>query len=385
MQAPVNETDALYAAILYSYASEVVTMSSELTALLAFLVTLAICLDADFVGRLFGVMAYPDHRRKHARPTPQLGGVAILAGFTVWATGEFIFMGPSADPILLVILLTAGGLGMVGFVDDQREVSPALRILLLLVFLGIAFALDGRLISPVLHWYNFAPTVIRTWVYVPLIGLTAIGLVNSVNMSDGQDGLVGSMFVIWTACLMIVSTGELQTIASVFFALSLIFLVFNLRGRVFLGDCGSYGVTFAIGLMVTLAHAQNRISLETAIVWFFIPVIDCLRLIITRPLQGRSFFEGGRDHFHHRLIDRFGMRLSALIYILVVASSSITVTLLPQLSLVVLCGLSGFYFTFAKFSEGVDLVLDSLGEAATPESSRVISISHSHRRESERT
>jgi hypothetical protein len=47
-----------------------------------------------------------------------------------------------------------------------------------------------------------------------------------------------------------------------------------------------------------------------------------------------------------------GMRLSALTYIFVVAGSSIIVTLNPKFSLVVLCGLCAFYFTFARLSEG---------------------------------
>jgi UDP-GlcNAc:undecaprenyl-phosphate GlcNAc-1-phosphate transferase len=355
-------------------------MSFGLIVLLAVLATLFICVNADSLGAQFGVVAHPDHRRKHALPTPQLGGVAILVGFTIWAICELFYMGSRSDPILLAVLFTGGGLGMVGFVDDQREVSPTLRILLVLVFLGIAFALDSRLISPVLHWYSFSSTAIPPWVYVPLMALTAIGLVNSVNMADGQNGLVGSMFATWTACLVIVSTGELQVMAGMFFALSLVFLAFNLRGKVFLGDCGSYGVTFAIGLMVTLAHAQGRVSLETIIVWFFLPVIDCLRLLISRPLQGRGFFEGGRDHFHHRLIDSMGLRLSAVTYIFVVAASSIIATMTPKYSLVVLCSLCAFYFTFARLSEGEVEELTE-GEEMLRSSLNVVPLSNNTRRE----
>jgi len=356
-------------------------MSAGLMVLLGFLVTLLICVNADSLGARFGVMAHPDHRRRHASPTPQLGGVAILSGFTIWTICELLYAGPSADPILLAVLFTGGGLGMVGFVDDQREVSPTLRILLLLVFLGIAFALDPRLISPVLHWYSFSETSVPPWIYVPLMALTAIGLVNSVNMADGQNGLVGSMFVTWTACLAIVSTGELRMLAGVFFALSLIFLIFNLRGNIFLGDCGSYGITFAIGLMTTLAHAQGRVQLETIIVWFFIPVIDCLRLLVTRPLQGRAFFEGGRDHFHHRLIDSLGKRLSAGTYIFVVAASSIIVTLNPKFSLLTLCGLCAFYFTFARLSEGNSLRSQAEDDDILQGSLNVVSITEGRGRD----
>jgi UDP-GlcNAc:undecaprenyl-phosphate GlcNAc-1-phosphate transferase len=104
--------------------------------------------------------------------------------------------------------------------------------------------------------------------------------------------------------------------------------------------------------MVILAHARGQVSLETVIVWFFVPVVDCLRLMITRKLQGRSPFEAGCDHFHHRLIDSLGKRRSAVIYIAAVATSSLCATLAPRFALVFLCVLCGFYFSFARLSEG---------------------------------
>ena len=49
------------------------------------------------------------------------------------------------------------------------------------------------------------------------------------------------------------------------------------------------------------AHASGAVTVATVIVWFFIPVIDCLRLMITRRMSGRSPLSADRDHFHHRL------------------------------------------------------------------------------------
>ena len=169
-------------------------MISQLLALGAILTALLVCLGARQIGEKFDVMAMPDNRRKrHAVPTPQVGGLAILSGLTIWMIGTLLLSAPPANPLLLSILLSAAGLGRVGFVDDQRDLSPPLRILLLLTFMGIAFALDPKLISSSLNWYSFANTQISPWVYVPLMGLTTIGIVKSVTMADGQNGLVGSM------------------------------------------------------------------------------------------------------------------------------------------------------------------------------------------------
>ncbi|HEY0281251.1 MAG TPA: hypothetical protein VGC27_01360, partial [Rhizomicrobium sp.] len=168
---------------------------------------------------------------------------------------------------------------------------------------------------------------------------------------DGQNGVVGSMYVIWSGCLLFVTSGTSQQIAGVLFVLSLVFLVFNLRGKLFLGDCGSYGVTFAVGLLVTLAHAKAQVSLETVIVWFFIPVADCIRLLISRPLRGVSPFMGDHDHFHHRLEDKLGKNQGLATYAVVIAASSLIATLDPRFALVCLCALSAFYFSFAWLSD----------------------------------
>lgn len=328
-------------------------MKLDIPALIALLVTLTVCLNARFLGERFNVMAMPDKRKRHARPTPQVGGLAILSGLAVWLIGRLFLDGFITEPLLLAEFLAAGGLALVGFIDDQREISPVLRILLVLAFTGIALALDPRLVATRLTWYSFASTPVAAWVYYPLIGVTALGLVNSVNMADGQNGLVGGMFVTWAACLMFVTQGTLAAMAGLLLVLGLLFLAFNLRSKMFLGDCGSYGITFAIGLMAMQAYAQGHVTLETIIVWFFVPVMDCVRLLITRPLQGRSPFSGGRDHFHHRLIDSFGIHFSALIYVGVVAGSSLVATLAPRFSLLALCALCGFYFSFARLSEGL--------------------------------
>lgn len=332
--------------------SSSVSVVAELASLAAVTIAFLVCRNADVIGKLLHVVAYPDlQRRRHARPTPQVGGIAILLGFTVWLASLLFCVEPDDQRLLLAILLSAAGLGVVGFEDDQNETSPITRILLLLVFMGVAFVVEPQLIARVLNWGSFNPTAIPFWAYLFVMGVTAVGVVNAVNMADGQNGVVGSMYVVWSGCLMLVTSGTSQTIAGILFALSVVFLVFNLRGKLFLGDCGSYGVTFAFGLLVTLAHARGEVTLETVIVWFFIPVVDCLRLLIGRPLRGAAPFAADRDHFHHRLEDKLGKQQGIATYIGAVAASSLAATLNPRFALVCLCVLSALYFSFARLTE----------------------------------
>jgi UDP-GlcNAc:undecaprenyl-phosphate/decaprenyl-phosphate GlcNAc-1-phosphate transferase len=318
----------------------------------AAVVTLVICLRAFPIGLKLSVLSYPDECRKlHQGATPQLGGLAILAGLLVWVAVVLLANVAADRHLLFAIGLSAVGVGAVGFADDQTGLTPGARVVMLIAFLAMAFLVDHDFASMRLNWGSFEPTHIPIWAYVPLMALTAGGVVNAVNMADGQDGVAGGMFVTWSGCLMLVTTGTAAAIAGVICVLSLVFLVFNLRGKIFLGDCGSYGITFVLGLLVTLAHARGQLTLETVIVWFFIPVADCLRLLISRPLRGRSPFLADRDHFHHRLEDKMGKQQGLVCYLAAVTISCLVAALEPRFALVCLCVLSAFYFSFARLTD----------------------------------
>jgi len=335
-------------------------------------VTLGVCLYARTLGRRLSVMAYPDQARKlHKCATPQIGGFAVLCGLLVWVAAMLLSHTAADRSLLYAIGISAVGTGAIGFADDQKGLMPATRILMVLVFIGAAIMLDRNFMSLRLNWGSFEPTSIPSWVYVPLLALTAGGVVNAVNMADGQDGVAGGMFVTWSGCLMLVTTGTSAAIASVIFVLSIIFLVFNLRGKLFLGDCGSYGVTFVLGLLVTLTHARGQVSLETVVVWFFIPVADCLRLLISRPLRGRSPFLGDRDHFHHRLEDKMGKQQGLICYMFAVSIASLVAALEPRFALVCLSVLSAFYFSFAWLTDA-NVPVQKKADTTVPPAANII-------------
>jgi UDP-GlcNAc:undecaprenyl-phosphate GlcNAc-1-phosphate transferase len=332
-------------------------------ALLSIVTALLICGNAETVGRRLRVMDHPDSERKlHKRPTPLVGGIAVLSGLVLWLAAMFA-VGAAPEPRLFAaILLCAAGVGLVGFVDDQSSTTPLTRILLLLTFLAVAFVADPELIAPWFNWGSFEPTRLPAWLYCLIMGVAAVGVVNAVNMADGQNGLVLGMYVVWSACLFIVAPGVISPIALVLLGTSLVVLMFNLRNRLFLGDCGTYGVTFVFGLLCMYAHARGRLSIEVITVWFFIPVADCLRILVTRLLNGRSPAEGDRDHLHHRLHDKLGPNYGRAAYLGVVALTSVTATLAPHLALLCLTLLSAFYFSFAWLS---DASIEDAGAATT--------------------
>jgi UDP-GlcNAc:undecaprenyl-phosphate GlcNAc-1-phosphate transferase len=310
----------------------------------ALTIELLILFRAPDIGNKLNVVDYPDSgRKRHLRATPLVGGLAIVT--SVLLSAAVSLMGDrSADTTLnLAVLLCGGGAALVGYADDQSSTSPSSRILILFLLSAIALVICPLLVPAAIHWAHFEAWALAPWLSYAFIAVAMAGLVNAVNMADGQNGIVIGMFVIWSVCLMAATTGQMQSLSFVLLLSCAIAWIFNMLGRVFLGDAGTYGVTFIFGILAIRAHNSGAVSAEILAVWFFIPIVDCLRLMISRIRRGQAPSNGDRNHFHHRLQDIFGTTYSCIIYLGAVAGSSIATTLMPRLSIVCLILLGTFY------------------------------------------
>jgi len=300
----------------------------------ALALSLAILVNAEPIGRRLGVIDYPDNRRKlHARATPLIGGIAMIVPLLVWSMlGYFWPVFAEGGRVPLSVLICGGAAALIGFLDDRTPASAVARLAALLVLTYVAMLLEPKLVPAQFNWGHLAPSRTAPWLAEILVAIGMAGYVNAVNMADGQDGCVTGMFVIWSACIILAGGGSTADMAAILLLTGIAVFVFNLQRKVFLGGAGTYGVTFVFGLLVLRLHNHWGLTGEAVMVWFFIPVVDCLRLMIMRPLQGHSPFEGDRNHFHHRLDDRFGKHGGLAIYLGLVASTSLTVAVVPRLA-----------------------------------------------------
>jgi UDP-GlcNAc:undecaprenyl-phosphate GlcNAc-1-phosphate transferase len=149
---------------------------------------------------------------------------------------------------------------------------------------------------------------------VPLTIFAIVGVINATNMSDGMDGLAGSLAVVTGAGLLALSAsgnpaGPETGALVVFLATVAGFLAFNLRiggrahARAFLGDAGSalLGVVLAY-LLIRLSQGPAAPVRPVTALWLFaVPLFDAVGSMLRRMGRGRSPFLADERHYHHYL------------------------------------------------------------------------------------
>ncbi len=291
--------------------------------LVAFLATFGLTAFVRTLATRAGALDYPDARKKHAMPTPKLGGVAVLAGF-VLALGPR----PILDAELLSIAVCALALMLAGALDDTRGLSSRVRLALQLICALVIVAAGVRL--------NLLPGTAGMIVNVALSVLWIVGITNAYNFIDGLDGLAASLGGLIAVLLSLVAwrSGQPELLA-VCLALTgalLGFLPHNLRpGRsatIFLGDSGSASVGFllaALAIKEDWAEGDPLVALAAPVLIFSVLIYDMIQTTLLRIAHGRvrTFQQWvdyvGRDHIHHRFEDLLGGPGRALCLILVLS------------------------------------------------------------------
>ena len=128
-------------------------------------------------------------------------------------------------------------------------------------------------------------------------------MMNAINMLDGMNGLAGGLCLIWTLFLLVYAPPEIFSLLVLLALCLFVSLVFNLADKLFLGNSGSYacGLTISLLTIYTYNKSPVRLPADVVVVWFIVPVLDCLRIMLTRALQGRSPLSADTNHLHHCL------------------------------------------------------------------------------------
>lgn len=301
----------------------------------AFIVSFAFTFATTPLVRRFafkiGAIDIPkDNRRMHKKPTPRIGGLAIIFGFMV---ATLCFAQPSRQ--LYGTLAGAAIIAVMGVIDDCKNLPAKLKFVIqIIAALVVVFAGDIKIdvftnpnfLSDNPYW------VLPEWLSVTLTVIWIVFITNAVNFIDGLDGLAAGVSAIMSISLVFISirVGE-YPIAILGIALMgscFGFLPFNFNpAKIFMGDTGS---TFLGFMLATLSiqgvfKSYAVISFAVPLLILGLPLFDALFAMIRRILRGQSPMTADRGHLHHRLVD-MGFSQKQTVFILYAISGVLGIT-----------------------------------------------------------
>ena len=226
------------------------------------------------------------------------------------------------DTITLAMILCGGLIVAFMLVDDFFGLRASLRIIFQAAIVLFMILISEEYITNLGNLYGNGDVNLGA-IAIPFTIFCVVGLMNAYNMIDGLNGICASFGLVPLIFLTFfgsVKYGLLIPIGAI-----LGFMAYNLgylgkKRRVFLGDSGSNYIGFTVAfLCITYSQDSQIINPVTALWLVAIPLLDCLGVIVSRVKKGLMPFTPGRDHLHHKLLDK-GYSPKNILYIFILIS-----------------------------------------------------------------
>ncbi len=247
----------------------------------------------------------PQNHTTEKKNTPTFGGIFIILA-TIITT---ILFANVKNQYILVILLIFTSFGFIGLTDDLLKViyknpngfKGSYKIIIQFLIIGLTYIWLGqideihnnnRIFFPIFNHFSIG---IGETIYILFFTFVIVGTSNSVNLTDGLDGLLSIPAIINLICLIVLIISASHNFYAkdlkipyiknsselIYFCLALIgaiigFLQFNLKpAKIFMGDVGSLAIGSALGLIAIITKQE--------FVFFFISllfVIEAMSVIL---------------------------------------------------------------------------------------------------------
>jgi UDP-N-acetylmuramyl pentapeptide phosphotransferase/UDP-N-acetylglucosamine-1-phosphate transferase len=244
-------------------------------------------------------LARPNERSSHRLPTPQGGGIFVVATTVAAAALANCLQANVPTTFSLAWLLAATiALAVVGAVDDLRALQAVPRLILQIVAVAVVVATlpaEFHLIPALPEWVE------RCVIFVALLWF-----VNLVNFMDGIDWMTVAEVAPLSAALagfglMGVLPHDATLVALALCGAMIGFAPFNRPvARLFLGDVGSLPIGLLLGWLLALLAEMH---LAAALLLPLYYLADATVTLLRRLFKGEPVMQAHRSHFYQRALD----------------------------------------------------------------------------------
>jgi phospho-N-acetylmuramoyl-pentapeptide-transferase len=300
------------------------------TMIYSILVSFLISLAAGYVGVPFlkrlklGQQVRDDGPQTHLSKagTPTMGGIIIVVALVITT---FLFRTGNYRFVLFSLGVTAG-FGLIGLMDDliivirkrslglrayQKIIGQTAIALIIAFFAYFNPEIGSKLIVPFfgVEWD------LGIW-YIPFTVIAVVLIVNSVNLTDGLDGLASGVTIINSATYTIIFFGIIQQLSGRYLELTNImnmmvfsaaltgaclgFLRFNTYpAKVFMGDTGAFALGGALSVIVVVSRLQLLLIITGFM--FLLTSISVILQVGSYKLRKKRIFKMAPLHHHFEL------------------------------------------------------------------------------------
>ncbi len=294
--------------------------------LVALVVTYIVTLPTIKFAHKHNLVVPPDERKVHKVPLPDVGGAAMFIGFIAGILTGLLFSGLSSIydlvPQLLGLIIGAGAIFSVGFIDDRLDMSPPAKLAGQVLSAMILY-----FVGDTMYWFKipFGSLLVLSPTITPLItAVWVIMIENAINLIDGLDGLAAGIVAIASGsfaiyALKLVDMGLIGTsnfgplVASICCGIALGFLPNNFHpSKIIMGDSGALLLGFLLAASTSVVGGRTPDTSGEAYFFFApllipiivlgVPLLDVAFAIIRRSYKREGFAHADKGHLHHRLL-----------------------------------------------------------------------------------
>jgi phospho-N-acetylmuramoyl-pentapeptide-transferase len=255
------------------------------------------------------------------RGTPTMGGLLILISVAI----SVLLWMDLTNVYVWACLLVTGGFGLIGFLDDYDKVKKAhhaglsarMRLFLEFAIAGLATWLMVRMSGTHLYLPFVQGAVIDiSWAYIPFGAFVIVAFGNSVNLTDGLDGLATMPVIIACMAFTLIAylvgnvkyatylgiphvpgAGDLTVLLLAVVGAGLAFLWFNAPpAAVFMGDTGSLALGGALGAVAVATHHEFVLVVVGGL--FVLEAVSVVVQVFWFKRYGKRIFRMAPIHHH---------------------------------------------------------------------------------------
>lgn len=234
------------------------------------------------------LIAQPNARSSHTRPTPTGGGVAIALPVVIWCAFAPVPFGQQ-------LAIGAGLLALVGLLDDMFDLSALLRFV---VQIGVV------------TWFVTVAWPDGGALWQLTVGLGMLWFVNLFNFMDGIDGIAGSQAILYCVGVTLLTGAMLTWLESLVWMIAgscLGFLFFNWPpARMFMGDAGALLLGLCLPALAIELDRGGYVPLGASLVLLSVFVFDATWTLSVRIITRQRFTSAHRSHLYQRLASAYG-------------------------------------------------------------------------------